>query len=179
MTVEGKKELGYRVVLECIVCRLELRKIYLVVLPTFWGTRADRYVGVKLCFILKKSQSLWSLCLFWREYHFISWYSKFKDTRRVVPGAILAASCCIFSNSSFSYWAQLSQTTFPYSRISLTNVVYTISSYLRSSSYLSFLIVLILVQTLSLMFWIWWCQDPSLDKYKPAYVGVNFFDLLV
>ena len=123
------------------------------------------------------SKSLWSLRFFWRESNFISWYSKFKDTRRVVSVAILAASCCIFSNSSFSYWAQLSQTTFPYSRIGLTNAVYIISSDLRSS--LSFLIVLIRVQALSLMYWIWWCQNPSLEKYKPTYVGVNFFDLLV
>ena len=64
--VEGKKELEYRVVLECIVCRsLELRKLYVVVLPTFWGTRADRHVGVKLCFILKMRPSLWSLRRFW------------------------------------------------------------------------------------------------------------------
>ena len=89
------------------------------------------------------------------------------DIKRVVPVAIRAASCWIFSNSSFSYWAQLSQTTSPYSIIGRIKAVYIISSDLRSNLNLSFRIVLILVHALSFMYWIWWCHVPSLEKYSP------------
>ena len=50
---------------------------------------------------------------------YLNVFCSIMDIKRVVPVAIRAASCCIFSNSSFSYWAKLSQTTSSYSRICL------------------------------------------------------------
>ena len=84
-----------------------------------------------------------------------------------MPVAIRAASFWIFSNSSFSYWTQLSQTTSPYSRIGLMNEVYIVSRDLRSSLNLSFLITWTRAQALSLIYFICWCQDPSWEKCNP------------
>ena len=98
-----------------------------------------------------------------------------------MPVAILEASCCIFSSSSFSNLAQLSQTTFPYSRIGLSNAVYIISSDLRSSlliyrfSHCVDLCPCFVFDVLDLVM-----PEPVVGKVlAKVFVGVNFFDLLV
>ena len=57
------------------------------------------------------------------ESQFISLYKLFKETERVKPVTILAASCCIFSRVSLSYSVHPSQTTEAYSKIGLRNDV--------------------------------------------------------
>ena len=54
---------------------------------------------------------------------YISLYKFSRDTNFVVPVAIRAASVWIFSRLSFSYCVQLSQISFPYSKIGLINEV--------------------------------------------------------
>ena len=55
--------------------------------------------------------------------HPVSQYKLLRDTRCVVPVAILAASVWIFSRSFFSYWVKLSQILLPYSKIGLMKEV--------------------------------------------------------
>ena len=50
-----------------------------------------------------------------KTFHFISFERANEDINLVVLVAILPAYFCILSNSSFSYWVQLSQRTCPYS----------------------------------------------------------------
>ena len=63
--------------------------------------------------------------------HPISLYKFSIDTNFVAPVAILAAYVWIFSRSSFSYCVQLSQISFPYSKIDLIKEVYIISNDFR------------------------------------------------
>ena len=53
----------------------------------------------------------------------------------MAPVTMRAASFWIFSNSSDSYWVQLSQTTFAYSRRGLMNEIYIESNYLTITVY--------------------------------------------
>ena len=72
---------------------------------------------------IKKSEFLFVFLLASNVSHPISLYKFSIDTNFVVPVAILVASVCIFSRSSFSYCVQLSQISLPYSKIGLIKEV--------------------------------------------------------
>ena len=75
-----------------------------------------------------------------------SLYRLFNEINLIVPVAILAASVCIFSNSFFSFWEQLSHITSAYSKIGLINTMQMVSKEFLSTLNFNFLIILILNQ---------------------------------
>ena len=71
-----------------------------------------------------------------RDSHLVSSYRFRMDTNLVQQVTILVASFCILSNSTFSYWVQLSKIVSPYSNIGLIKLKYIISKDFLSNSYI-------------------------------------------